>query len=191
MKAFLIRVSYLATRTFSKPERAFSVVDAHEPIFDIALLALVSAGAMAAVGAIEGGIFTALAGYGVAIGLLAFYGLSTSITAYIFSGRARVLATTLAFILSGIVAFCVSVIPVAIVRIVDAGQKTQVSDTLVTMGPWAYAVALTYFAVLKIHKTVPGRAIAFLGLGGLPIIFIVVALRAYKIDIPIGFLYGP
>lgn len=189
MKALITRLTYLASRGFFKPERAFSVVEAHAPLFDIAFLVLVSAGGMAAVGAMEGQAVRSVTGYVMALGLMALYGLTTSITAYLFSGRLRVLPTILSFLLSGIIAFCVSVVPVAIIRIVDSGHKTQVSDTIITMGPWVYCAFLAYFAVFKIHKTVPGRAIAFLGLGALPIIFIVVALRAYGSDIPIGFEY--
>lgn len=200
MKPLMTRLWYLISRAISKPERAFSAVDNAHPVLDVAIVGILSAtwiGALAALcgvrdrsSSISAHVELALAGFGLAMLVITLYGISTSIVAMLFSDRARMISTVLSFVVSGSIGFAVAAVPVTIIRIVDLGaEMSKISDTIVTMGPWAYVIGLLYLATLKIHKTVPGRAIAFLGLGGLPVLIIHMLFTYSFGNLPFGLMY--
>lgn len=188
----LVRLTYLFSRTVGRPERAFSTVESNVPALDILLLAAVSVLWIAGLSAVSFGnapadLAYSVAGYLIALGLSVVYGGATAITAGIFTGRAKALAATLSFLLAGVVAFSISALPVMIIRLVDSGAALSgTSETIISIGPWLYALALFYSATIKVYRTIPPRAIAYIGLGGLPVVFLGVLLRS--LDLPLAFI---
>lgn len=200
-RSWLSRTSYLVSRTILRPERAVSAVSHYHPAFDVLLLLLLAGGWIGALralvdlrGLLTGGIspgdflgdiVTALFAYGFSLLLVGAYAVSVCVTAALLGGRARFAATFLAYLLATAVALAVAAIPVTILRIVDVGYEMGVvTSALVEVGPWIYILILLYSATDRIHKTVLPRVIAYLGLGVLPIMLILVLLWRY-LDLPI------
>lgn len=202
MRHIFSRVSYLVSRVVLRPERAFAAIASYVPALDVAFV--VTCGAIwtlfwAGLVSIREifhmapGIFLmqmakSLVGYVNVILILALYGFTVSVTATLLGGKARLAPTILAFVLSGAVALGVVVMPVAVIKFVDFGDTmSPVSKSIVSVGPWAYIMMLAYLATLKVHKTVAPRAIAYLGLAGLPILLLAVFLFRYSpVAIPLG-----
>ncbi|MEK8023659.1 MAG: hypothetical protein AAB229_07610, partial [Candidatus Hydrogenedentota bacterium] len=116
------------------------------------------------------------------------YGFLVSVTATLLGGKARLLPTVLAFILTGSIALAITAVPITVIKFVDFGeQMTPVSRSIISVGPWVYIMILLYLATLKIHKTVAPRAVAYLGLAALPLVLLLVLIYRYgPIAVPIG-----
>ena len=200
-RSWLSRIAYLVSRTILRPERAVSTVSHYHPVVDVLLLLLLAGGWIGALrafanlrGLFTGGvssdellrdIVTALLAYGFSLLVVGAYAVSVCVTAALLGGRARFAATFLAYLLATAVALAVSAIPVTILRMVDAGEEMGVvTSMLVEVGPWIYILILLYSATDRIHKTVLPRVIAYLGLGVMPIMLILVLLWRY-LDLPI------
>jgi hypothetical protein len=205
VKEFITRVSYLVTRVLLRPERAFSAVSSYHPVADITLITLLSLlwnallAALPPARLLMAGILTprqslelflvSVLGIVAAFLLIAVFALCVSITATCLGAHPRFLSTQLCFQLSGAVAFAISALPVTLIKLVDVGAElSTVSASLIAVAPWLYIAVLLTQAVLKVQRTVLSRAVAYLGMGVLPVVLVAVLLwRSFVVDIPLGF----
>lgn len=194
LQGWLFRVNYLVTRGISRPQRAFSAIINNRPALDVLLLASlglcwilameVVAGLRAIVRDGEG--FEAIApGMAAITGRYLFaqivalaWGMFASMSALLLGGKPRLGPTVLAHGFAVSIAYIVLALPVAIIRLVDYGTLSNVSSTAVEVAPWIYLLVLLYIAQVKIHKTVPNRAVAYLLLGAMPLLLAWSGLRA-------------
>lgn len=205
MKEFLTRTSYLVTRVLLRPERAFSAVASYHPVADITLITILSLlwnallAALPPARLLMSGILTPNQAFEVfavsVIGVIAAYliigvfAICVSITVMCLGAHPRFLSTQLCFQLSGAVAFAVMALPVTLIKLVDVGEElSTVSLSIVTVAPWLYVAVLLTQSVLKVQRTVLSRAVAYLGMGVLPVVFLTVLLwRSFVVDIPLGY----
>lgn len=193
MTGVAFRVSYLLTRGLSRPQRAFRAAASNLPIIDIIIFTFLG---LAWVLAMEffAGIRTLVASdwnpmplmpnlieattrYGVSLAFVMIAAVAGSMASTTLGGRPRLFATLLAYILAGVLAFGAMALPIAVIRLVDHdGELSSVSGAIVAVAPWIYLLILLYNAQIKIHKTVPNRAVAYLGLSMLPLLLVWSAL---------------
>lgn len=194
LQGWLFRVHYLVTRGISRPHRAFSAIINNRPVLDVLLLAslglcwILAMEVVAGLRAIvrEGEGFEAIVpGMAAVTGRYIFaqivtlaWGLCASLSAFLLGGRPRFGPTLLAHGFAVSIAYIVLAFPVAIVRLVDYGTLSNVSSTAVEVAPWIYLLILLYIAQVKVHKTVPNRAVVYLVLGAMPLLLVWSGLRS-------------
>lgn len=194
LHGWLFRVHYLVTRGVSRPQRAFSAIINNRPILDVLLLASLGLCwilAMEVVAGLRGivrngegfevlapGMAAITARYLFAQVVALVWGLCASLTALLLGGKPRLGPTALSHCFAVSMAYTVLALPVAIIRLVDYGTLSNVSSTAVEVAPWIYLLVLLYIAQVKIHKTVPNRAVAYLLLGAMPLLLVWSGLRA-------------
>jgi hypothetical protein len=203
-RSWFSRIAYLISRTIMRPERAVSTVSHYHPVLDVASLLIllglwigflriltelreVLHGVTSPV-ELTGRVLAAVIAFGFSLALVGVYAVAVSITAGLLGAKPRLAATFLAYLLTTAVALGVSAVPVAILRMVEVGEEMGVvSSAIIEVGPWIYILLLFYSATVRIHKTVPARAVVYLGLGALPIVLgLTLIWRYLDLPLPIG-----
>lgn len=183
----LLRLKYIITRTVMRPERVVTVVSDYRPFIDaIVIVALsfliINLFSIANIGhdLVDGNydnnkiietLFVSSLGHISALTLVLIYGISISVTAVLLGSKPRFIETMLSFAIFVSIAMAIAAPFVAVIKLVDfSDPANRVSESLITIGPWIYTVALIYVATVKVHRTVAPRAIAYMGIAALPLI---------------------
>lgn len=177
-----------------RPERAFSVLARHRPVFDLALISVAAWLVVVAAGGVgllryasslsapgpflEDFAVRSSGSFVLALVVSVIYAVTTGIASRSYGTTVDWGGLMISFWGAAAISLAIAALPAAVLRFAEYGEmETPFAEAIITLVPWLYIVGLQFIAVRKILKIQIPSAIVFMVLGALPLLLAFVTSR--------------